>query len=78
MFIEFWESPLNSVGYKMGKNKIMIYGIRQWELVSLASYEGRMYIRYLDEYFPLEITTTFKPLIPVNESFFDEDDPLDF
>jgi hypothetical protein len=72
MFIEFWESPLNYVGYKMGKNKIVIYGISQWELVSLASYNGNLYIRYLDEFFPVELTTNFKPLIPVNASFHQE------
>jgi hypothetical protein len=72
-FIEFWESPLNSIGYKMGKNKIILYGIKSFDLASLAKYEGKTYLRYLNEYYPLEITSTFKPLVPVNESFFSQD-----
>jgi hypothetical protein len=72
-FIEFWESPLNFIGYKMGKNKIILYGIKSFELASLAQYEGKTYLRYLNEYYPLELTTTFKPLVPVNESFFTQD-----
>jgi hypothetical protein len=69
-FIEFWESPLNSVGYKMGKNKILLYGIQSFENISLASYNGKIYLNYLSEYYPLEITTSFQPLVPVNEPFF--------
>lgn len=72
-FIEFWESPLNFIGYKMGKNKIILYGIKSFDLASLAKYEGKTYLRYLNEYYPLELTTTFKPLVPVNESFFSQD-----
>jgi hypothetical protein len=73
IFIEFWESPLNFIGYKMGKNKIMLYGIKSFELASLAKFEGKTYLRYLNEYYPLELTSSFKPLIPVNESFFSQD-----
>jgi len=72
-FIEFWESPLNSVGYKMGKNKIMLYGIRSYDLVGLVRHKDKMYLRYLNEYYPIEITTSFKPLLPTNESFFSQE-----
>ncbi len=69
-YIEFWESPFNSVGYRMGKNKIVLYGIKSFDLASMAMHEGKVYLKYLDEYYPLELTTTFKPLVPVNEFFF--------
>ncbi len=68
--IEFWESPLNSTGYKMGKNKIVLYGIRSFDMVSLARHEDKIYLRYFNEIYPLEFTTSFKPLIPVNEPHF--------
>ncbi len=67
--IEFWESPLNSVGYRMGKNKLALYGIKAYDLVSLAEHKGKTYLRYINEYYPIEHTTTFKPLIPVNDPF---------
>lgn len=72
-FIEFWESPLNYVGYKMGKNKVILYGLRSYEMVSLAQYQGKIYLRYHNEYFPLEITNTYKPLIPSDDMFFTSD-----
>lgn len=71
-FIEFWKSPLNSMGYKMGKNKIVLYGITSFDMVSLTNYRNNIYLRYLNDYYPLEVTTSFKPLVPVNEPFFSE------
>ncbi len=68
--IEFWESPLNSIGYKMGKNKIVLYGIHSFDMVSLAKHDEKIYLRYFNELYPLEFTTSFKPLIPVNEPYF--------
>jgi hypothetical protein len=73
IFIEFWESPLNSLGYKMGKRKILIYGIKNWDLVTLATYQGKIYLRYLDEYYPLNYTNSFRPLVPVNHSTFSQE-----
>ncbi len=72
-FIEFWETPLNSVGYKMGKNKIMLFGIPSFEMVSLTNFQGKTYLKYFNEYFLLEHTTTFKPLIPVQDPLFSQD-----
>lgn len=69
IYIEFWESPFNSVGYRMGKNKIVLYGIKSFDLASMSIHEGKIYLKYLDEYYPLELTTTFKPLVPVTEFF---------
>lgn len=68
--IEFWESPLNSNGYRMGKNKIVLYGIHSFDMVSLAKHDEKIYLRYFNELYPLEFTTSFKPLIPVNEPYF--------
>ncbi len=69
-FIEFWESPLNSVGYKMGKNKIVLYGIHSFGNINLVRYNEKIYLNYLSEYYPLEMTTAFKPLIPTQEPVF--------
>jgi len=67
LVIEFWESPLNSVGYKMGKNKLVLYGIQSFELVNIAEHQGKLYMKYSNEYYLLDFTTQFKPLIPVND-----------
>lgn len=67
-YLEFWESPLNSLGYKMGKNKIVFYGIRQYDMVGISNHKGNFYLSYLNELYLLEFTNAFKPLVPLGES----------
>lgn len=67
-YLEFWESPLNSLGYKMGKNKIVFYGIRQYDMVGISNHKGVFYLSYLNELYLLEFTNAFKPLVPLGES----------
>jgi hypothetical protein len=62
--VEFWESPLNSVGYKMSKTRIVFYGIKIAELASIQHHNGKFYLNYMNDFYPIEFTTTFKPLIP--------------
>jgi hypothetical protein len=71
-FLEFWESPLNSLSYRMGKNKIVFYGIRLYDFASISRHQGKIYLRYLNDYYPLEVTTSFKPLIPLNDPYLVE------
>ncbi len=63
-YVEFWESPLNSVGYKMSKTRIVFYGIKIYELAEINHHREKFYLRYMNELYPLEFTNTFKPLIP--------------
>jgi len=65
-YVEFWESPLNSVGYKMSKTRIVFYGIKIHELAEINHHRGKFYLRYMNELYPLKFTNTFKPLIPQN------------
>ena len=66
LYVEFWESPLNSVGYKMSKTRIVFYGIKIYELAEINHHRGKFYLRYMNELYPLQFTNTFKPLIPQN------------
>jgi hypothetical protein len=72
-FVEFWESPLNSVGYKMSKTRIVFYGIKIFELADIYHNQGTFYLHYLNDFYPLEFTNTFKPLIPQNNPVSFED-----
>lgn len=65
-YLEFWESPLNSMGYKMGKNKIMLYGVYLFDLADLTYQNNQLYLQYLNHLYPLEISTVFQPLHPQN------------
>ncbi len=68
VLIEFWESPLNSVGYKMSKTRIIFYGIKVYELAEINYHQGRFYLSYMNDIYPLDFTNTFKPLIPQSTS----------
>ena len=61
--IEFWVSPVNYRGYKMADNKLIIYGITDFSETSLISFNNSFYLKDHNIYFPLEITSIFKPLV---------------
>jgi hypothetical protein len=61
-YVEFWESPLNSVGYKMSKTRIVFYGIKIFDEAEIYHHREIFYLRYMNDFYPLEFTNTFKPL----------------
>ncbi|TVQ86793.1 MAG: hypothetical protein EA393_11105 [Bacteroidetes bacterium] len=67
--VEFWESPLNSVGYLMGKSRIILYGISFYELAEIYNEKGNFYLRYMNNTYPMSFTNTFKPLVPIGPTF---------
>jgi hypothetical protein len=66
--VEFWESPLNFTGYKMGKNRVIIYGLDQIESVSIQTLDDNIFLKYYEFYFPLLLTSEFLPLVPVSDT----------
>jgi len=60
--VEFWESPINYRGYKMGRNRIVIYGIYLPDFVSLKLLNKNIFLKYLNDYYALDFTNEFKPL----------------
>ncbi|GEM_PF-3378879 len=67
LLVEFWESPLKSKGYKKGNNKIILYGITLYDFVSFRFYNDTLYLKYLNQFYPLEFTPDFKSLKPVSD-----------
>ncbi len=67
-YVEFWESPLNYKGYRMGRNKMIVYGIEQVDFASLHIYQDEYFLRYLNDFYPLSYTSEFKPLIPISDT----------
>ncbi|NLF43253.1 MAG: hypothetical protein GX587_11205 [Bacteroidales bacterium] len=59
-FVEFWESPINYKGYKMGRNRIIVYGIYLPDFVTLKMYDKTVYLKYLNEYYVLEYSNEFR------------------
>ena len=64
--VEFWESPLNYKGYKKSKNFLVLYGIKQVDLLVLKMIKNDLYLCYSNNYYFLENTSEFKKLIPIS------------
>ncbi|RLD42375.1 MAG: hypothetical protein DRI86_11770 [Bacteroidetes bacterium] len=63
LFVEFWRSPLNSTGYKLTHNTLILYGFYQYKAVSLKYLKtGRLRIQYLSESFEITCSDKFVPL----------------
>ena len=66
--IEFWESPINYRGYKMGNKKIILFGINgEYENFSLYEVDKKIYLKYNDLVFQLDATYNFEPLKKVSD-----------
>lgn len=57
---EFWKSPVNYKGYKMTKNKIVLFGISPEEEVQLYMMEETIYMKVNKNFFRLSFTDEFK------------------
>jgi hypothetical protein len=56
---EFWISPINYRGYKMSKNKLVLFGIEEPDAVKLYRVNDGIYMTYLREYYKLTDTFDF-------------------
>jgi len=60
--IEFWKTPLNSKGYKMTKNRLLIYGYGENADVSIIKLNDNYYLRNNSLFYILNYSSEFKPL----------------
>ncbi len=65
--VEFWKSPINYQGYKMLKNKIILFGIEQFDLVSLNYFNKKLYLKYINNYYFIEELDNFSPFIQLKD-----------
>ena len=65
--IEFWKTPLNSKGYKMTRNRILIYGIKENQDLCVAKIKDNYYLKNNTEVYQLVYSPDFKPMVKVNE-----------
>lgn len=58
--IEFWSSPLNYKGYKMGKYKIVLYGIPSAEGLKVYKLDDVVYLKHQSNVYRLDYASDFK------------------
>lgn len=58
--IEFWQSPINYKGYKMTKNKIVLFGINPDENIKLFHLEDAVFMKHNQNYYKLYFTDEYK------------------
>lgn len=57
--VEFWISPVNYRGYKMSKNKLILFGIDEPEAVKLYRVNNELYMSYLKDHYRLQASLDF-------------------
>jgi hypothetical protein len=73
MRVEFWESPLNFTGYKMSKNKLLLYGLSDQFTYQIYKKNKIYYIGYEDILYQLKETQEFLPFKEVaQETILDD------
>jgi len=65
--IEFWKTPLNSKGYKMTRNRVLVYGLKDNDDLKIAKINENYYLKNNTEVFKLSYSSEFKPMERVNE-----------
>jgi hypothetical protein len=65
--VEFWKSPINYKGYKLGRNTIVLFGIYQSDDIILVSIGKSLFLKNRDIYFRLEPSEDFCSFNPVTD-----------
>lgn len=59
--VELWKSPLHYKGYKMTKNKLVLYGFPSAEGIKLFKLDDVVYMKVLSTVYRLDQTYEYKP-----------------
>ena len=61
--VEFWRSPINYKGYKFFNNKLVLFGIYDFENVFLEFLNNSIYLVSKNSYYLIEKNSNFQPFI---------------
>jgi len=63
IYVEFWRSPLNSTGYKLTHNTLILYGFYQYKAINLKYLKnGRLRLQYLSNSYEITCSDEFVSL----------------
>ncbi|MEI6576137.1 MAG: hypothetical protein WCO63_08175 [Bacteroidota bacterium] len=65
--VEFWKSPINYKGYRLTKEKLVTFGITDYEAVTLEIHQQNLYLKNKNIFYLLKPYDNFTPLIPVKK-----------
>ncbi len=66
--VEFWQSPINYKGYKMTKNKIVLFGVNPEENLKLFHSEDAIFLKQNQNYYRLYFTDEYKQFEKVTDA----------
>lgn len=67
-FVEFRKTPLNSKGYRMSKNRIMLYGFSDFSSFNIYKVDDVYYLKSEDQVYRVAVNADFMPMEKVNNS----------
>jgi hypothetical protein len=70
MSVEFWRSPINYKGYKMAKNKVVLFGIAEQEDIKLYHLDEGVFIKMQQGVYKLDYTNDFRQFERINDEIF--------
>jgi hypothetical protein len=66
--VEYWSSPVNYRGYRVGKNKLILFGIDPDAPLKAYFYNGEFFLKSNEGIFELQYSGDFLPFIKTNNS----------
>lgn len=67
-FVEFWKTPLNSKGYRMTRNRVILYGLSDFSSITIYKVDDNYYLKNEDVVYKISSGTEFKPMELVNDA----------
>ncbi len=67
-FVEFWKTPLNSKGYRMTKNRIILYGFSDFSSLNLYKVDDFYYLKSEEQVYKVSANSDFMPMDRVSDS----------
>lgn len=66
--VEFWQTPFNTAGYKMGNLKLLMYGVDYDQDGALYQYQDTFYLRNFNNFYQLRPSFKMLPLKTVDST----------
>ena len=67
-FVEFWKTPLNSKGYRMTRNRVILYGLSDFSNITIYKVEDNFYLKNDEFVYKISAGTEFKSLELVSDA----------